>query len=99
MHNLNEEVEKRIQSSFWSEEIAGKIISERLRRKKRNLAVTGSLIVVFFLFFVVGFNVSRTEPAGASWNETLISTVTESINPYIIPEDVDEFISYSFNGQ
>jgi len=99
MRSLNGEIEKRIQSGFWSEEIAGRVISERVRRKKRNLAVTGSLMVVFFLFFVVGFNISEMEPAGASWDETLISTVTESINPYIIPEDVDEFIEYSFNGQ
>ncbi|MBN1695122.1 hypothetical protein JW879_06965 [candidate division WOR-3 bacterium] len=99
MHSINGEIEKRIQSSFWSEEIAGKVISERSRRRKRNLSVVGSLTVVFFLFFVVGFNVSRIEPASTSWNETLISTVTESINPYIIPEDVDEFIEYSFNGQ
>ena len=99
MHSLNEEIEKRIQSGFWSEEIAGRVYSEKSRRRKRNLAVTGSLIVVFFLFFVVGINVFQMEPAGTSWDETLISTVTESINPYIIPEDVDEFISYSFNGQ
>ena len=99
MRSLNEEIEKRKQSGFWSEEIAGRVISERVRRRKRNLSVIGSLTVVFFLFFVVGFNVSRMEPASTSWNETLISTVTESINPYIIPEDVDEFISYSFNGQ
>jgi hypothetical protein len=99
MRSLNEEIEKRKQSGFWSEEIAGRVISERVRRRKRNLSVIGSLTVVFFLFFVVGFNVSRMEPASTSWNETLISTVTESINPYIIPEDVDEFIEYSFNGQ
>jgi hypothetical protein len=99
MRSLNEEIEKRKQSGFWSEEIAGRVISERVRRRKRNLSVIGSLTVVFFLFFVVGFNVSRIEPAGASWDETLISTVTESINPYIIPEDVDEFIEYSFNGR
>ncbi len=99
MPNINEEIEKKMQSGFWSEEMAGRVISERSRRRKRNLSVIGSLTVVFFLFFVVGFNVSRMEPASTSWNETLISTVTESINPYIIPEDVDEFISFSFNGQ
>ncbi len=99
MHSLNKEIEKRIQSSFWSEEIAGKVIFERSRRKKRNLAVTGSLFIVFLLSFVIGFDFSKTEPASPDWNETFISSVTETIYPSVIPENVDEFISYSFNGQ
>ncbi len=99
MPSINEEIEKRMQSGFWSEEIAGRVISERFRRRKRNLAVTGSLIVVFFLFFVIGFDFSGTGSESPSWNETLISSVAETVYPQVIPQDVDEFISYSFNGQ
>jgi len=99
VYRINDEINKREQSKFWSEEVAKKVLYERYRRNKRNLAVTGSLVIVFFLFFVIGFDFSQTEPESPSWNETFISTVTESVNPYIIPEDVDEFISYSFNGQ
>ncbi len=99
MYRIDNEIDKRKQSKLWSENIARNVLSEKSRRARRKLTVAGSFFIVFFVFFVIGFNVSRMEPASTSWNETLISTVTESINPYIIPEDVDEFISYSFNGQ
>jgi len=99
MYRINDEINKREQSKFWSEEIANKVLSEKVRRTKRKLAVTGSSLVVFFLFFVIGLNVSRARPENPSWADTFISSVTDSIYPYVIPQDVEEFITYSFNGQ
>ncbi len=98
MYSLNGEIEKRIQSSSWSEKMASRILSERSRRTKRKITFTSSLFIAFFLFFVIGFNVSRVQPESSSWGSTFISSVTDSIYPYVIPQDVDEFISYSFNG-
>jgi len=99
MYRINDEINKREQSKFWSEEIANKVLSEKSRREKRKLTVTGSLVVVFFLSFVIGLNVSRARPASPSWSDTFISAVADSIYPYVIPQDVEEFITYSFNGQ
>jgi len=99
MYRINDEINKREQSKFWSEEIANKVLSEKVRRTKRKLAVTGSSLVVFFLFFVIGFDFSKTEPVSPSWSDTFISAVADSIYPYVIPQDVEEFITYSFNGQ
>ncbi len=98
MYNLNDEINKRMQQKSWSEDIARKVVWEKSRRAKRKLTLTGSLFMVFFLFFVIGFNVSRIRSEGASWDSYIMSAVTESINTEI-PQDVVEFISYSFNGQ
>lgn len=98
MYNLNKEIEKRMRSNSWSKEIAEKVISGRARRTRRNLTLTGSLFMVFFLFFVVGFNFYQIKSEGASWDNYIISTVIESTNT-TIPQDVEEFITYSFNGQ
>jgi len=98
MYSLNEEIEKRIQSNYWSQEIAEKVISEKSRRTKRKLTVTGSLFIGLFMFIVIGLNVYQTKPESASWSENFMSAIIESIN-IAIPEDVDEFISYSFNGK
>ena len=99
MHNINDKINKREQSKFWSKEIAGRVVTERSRRAKRKLTVTGSLFIVFFLFFVIGYNISLTKTESTTWSDTFISEVTESIYPYMIPQDVDEFITYSFNGE
>lgn len=98
MYNLNDEINKRMQQKSWSEEIARKVISEKTRKTKRKLTFTGSLFVVFFVFFVIGFNISQTRSEEASWDDYIMSAVTESINT-TIPQDLEEFISYSFNGQ
>jgi hypothetical protein len=98
MYNLNDEINKRMQQKSWSKEIARKVISEKSRRTRRKLTFTGSLFIVFFLSFVVGVNVSRIRSEGASWDSYIMSAVTESTNTEI-PQDVVEFISYSFNGQ
>jgi len=99
MYKIDNEINKREQSKLWSEEMAKKVFSEKVRRTKRKLTVTGSLVVVFFLSFVIGLNVSRARPENPSWGDTFISSVTDSIYPYVIPQDVEEFITYSFNGQ
>jgi hypothetical protein len=99
MHSLSEEIEKRIQSDSWSKKMAGKVMFERSRRRKRSLAVTGSLFVVFLLSFIIGFDFSKTGSVSSSWNENFISSVTEAVYPQVVPQDVDEFISYAFNGQ
>ena len=98
MYNLDDEINKRMQQKSWSEEIARKVISEKTRRTKRKMAVTGSLFIVFFMSFVIGFNASKTKSGGTSWNDYLMSTVIESTNT-AIPQDLEEFISCSFNGQ
>jgi hypothetical protein len=98
MYNLNDEINKRMQQKSWSEEMARKVISEKSRRTKRKLTLTGSLFIVFFLSFVVGINASRIRSEEASWDNYIMSAVTESTNTEI-PQDVVEFISYSFNGQ
>jgi hypothetical protein len=98
MYNLNDEINKRMQQKSWSEEIARKVISEKYRRTKRKLTFTGSLFIVFFVFFVVGIKVSRTRTEGTSWDNYIMSSVIESTNT-AIPQDLEEFISYSFNGQ
>jgi len=99
MYKIDNEINKREQSKLWSEEMAKKVFSEKARRTKRKLAVAGSMFMVFFLSFVIGFNISRIEFYEVSWSEDYISSVTDSIYPYSIPQDVEEFISYSFNGQ
>jgi hypothetical protein len=98
MYNLNDEINKRMQQKSWSEEVARKVISEKTRRTKRKMTVTGSLFIVFFMSFVIGFNISKSKSEGSSWNDYLMSTVIESTNNEI-PQDLEEFISYSFNGQ
>lgn len=99
MRNLNEEISKRMQSSSWSKKMAGKVVLEKSRRKKRNLIATGSIFMVFILSLVIGFEFSKTGAESPSWSDTFISSVTENIYPQVIPQDVDEFISYAFNGQ
>lgn len=99
MYKIDNEINKREQSKLWSEEMAKRVLFEKSRRTKRKLAITSSMFMVFFLFFVIGFNVSKVEPEGSPWGEDYISSVTDSIYPYVIPQDVEEFISYSFNGQ
>jgi hypothetical protein len=99
MYKLESEINKREKNSCWSEEIAQKVISERSRRRKTKITVTGSLFMIFFMFFVIGFNFIRTEPTGPSWSETIIASVDENVYPELIPQDIDEFIFYSFNGQ
>jgi hypothetical protein len=98
MYNLNDEINKRMQQKSWSEEIARKVISEKTRRTKRKLTFTGSLFIIFFVFFVIGFNISQTRSGGTSWDNYIMSAVIESTNT-AIPQDLEEFISYSFNGQ
>jgi hypothetical protein len=99
MYKIDNEINKREQSKLWSEEMAKKVFSEKARRTKRKLTLAGSMFMVFFLSFVIGFNVSRSEFESSSWGADYLSSVTDSIYPYVIPQDVDEFISYSFNGQ
>ena len=99
MFKIDDEINKREQSNLWSEEMAKRVFLERSRRTKRKIAVAGSMFTVFSLFFVIGFNVSRMEYEGSLWGEDYISSVTDSLYPYVIPEGVEEFISYSFNGQ
>jgi hypothetical protein len=99
MYKIDNEINKREQSKLWSDEMAKKVLFERSRRTKRKLAVASSMFTVFFFFFVIGFNAFRMEPEASLWSEDYLSSVTDSIYPYVIPEDVEEFISYSFNGQ
>ena len=99
MYKIDNEINKRAQSRYWSEEMAKKVLSEKSRRTKRKLSFTSSLFIAFFLFFVIGFNVSKVKSESSSWGADYISSVTDSIYPYVIPQDVEEFISYSFNGQ
>jgi hypothetical protein len=95
MYSLNEEIEKRMRSNSWSKEIAEKVIFGRARRAKRNLTLSGSLFAVFFLFFVIGFNFTKTKSEETSWNNYIMSRVIESTNT-AVPEDIVKFISYSF---
>jgi hypothetical protein len=99
MFKIDNEINKREQSNLWSEEMAKRVLLERSRRTKRKLAVASSMFTVFFFFFVIGFNVSRVEYEGSLWGEDYISSAADSLYPYVIPEYVEEFISYSFNGQ
>ncbi|MEJ2567315.1 MAG: hypothetical protein P8Z50_00320 [candidate division WOR-3 bacterium] len=99
MYKLESEINKREKNSCWSEEIATKVISERSRRRKVKITVTGSLFMVFFMFFVIGFNFIKTEPSSPSWSETIIASVDEAFYPQAIPQYIDEFISYSFDGR
>jgi len=99
MYKIDNEINKREQSKLWSENMAKRVLVERSRRTKRNLTVASSMFVALFLFFIVGFNVSLTQPEDSLWGEGYISSVTDSTYPYSIPQDVDEFIFCSFNGQ
>lgn len=100
MYKIDEEIDKREQSKLWSEEMAKKVFSEKARRTKRKLTVTGSMFIVFLLFFVIGLNHPQQKiPTGSSWSSSFMSSVTDSVYPYAIPQDVEYFISYSFNGQ
>jgi hypothetical protein len=99
MYKIDNEINKREYSKLWSEEMAKRVLCERSRRTKKKFAVASSMFTVFFFFFVIGFNVSRMEPEGSLWGEDYISSVADSTYPYSIPEYVEEFISYSFNGQ
>ncbi len=99
MYKLESEINKREKNNSWSQEIAAKVLSERSRRRKTKITVTGSLFVVFCMFFVIGFNFIKMGPSDPSWSEAIITSVDEVIYPQAIPQYVDEFISYSFNGQ
>ena len=99
MYKLESEINKREKNNSWSQEIAAKVISERSRRRKTKITVTGSLFTVFFLFFFIGFNFIKTGPSSPSWSESIIASVDEVMYPEAIPQDIDEFISYSFNGR
>ena len=99
MYKLESEINKREKNNSWSQEIAEKVISERSRRRKTKITVTGSLFMVFFMFFVIGFNFIKTETSGPSWSDELIASVDENVYPELIPQDIDEFISYSFIGK
>ena len=99
MYKLENEINKREKNNSWSQEIASKVISERARRRKTKITVTGSLFMVFFMFFVIGFNFIKTETSGSSWSDEFIASVDEVMYPELIPLDIEEFISYSFNGK
>jgi len=99
MYRMDIEIDKRERSSCWSEEIARKVLSAKSRRTKMKITVTGSLFMVFLLFFFIGFDFSGTVSSSPSWSETIISSVNETMYPQLIPQEVEEFISYSFNGQ
>ncbi|MEO0293439.1 MAG: hypothetical protein ABIN61_04350 [candidate division WOR-3 bacterium] len=98
MYKLDEEIEKRLKSNSWSKEIAGGVLSLIAKRRKKKIAFTGSLFLWFFLFFVIGLNISKERIRKESFGN-FISTVTESIYPDLIPEDIEEFISYSFSEE
>ncbi len=99
MYRISEEISKREQSKLWSEEIARRVISEKSRRAKTRLSVTGSLIVVFVLSFVVGFNISRGHESD-NWVDDFISSVTDDTYYQSDTQgDLFNFVTYSFNGQ
>jgi hypothetical protein len=99
MYKIDKEINKREQSELWSEDMAKRVIFERSRRTKKKLTVASSMFMVLFLFFVISFNVSLIEPEDSLWGEDYISSVTDSTYPYSIPQYVDEFIFFSFDGQ
>ena len=100
MYRIDNEIKKREQSKLWNENIANKVLSEKSRRNKRNLTVAGSFFVVFFVFFVIGLNVSRVRPESPSWVDDFLSSVTDDgYYQSEIQEDLYDFVTFSFNGQ
>jgi hypothetical protein len=100
MYRIDSEINKRKQSKLWSEDIAQKVLSEKSRRARRKLTVVGSFCIVFFVLFVIGFNVSRVGTESPYWVDDFISSVTDdSYYQSQVQEDLYYFVTYSFNGQ
>ena len=99
MYKIDNEIKKREQSKLWTENIANRVFSEKSRRARRNLTVAGSFCIVFFLFFVIGFNVSRINAESTSWVDDFLSSVTDdSYYQSQTQGDLYDFVMYSFNG-
>jgi hypothetical protein len=95
MYRIDNEINKREQSKLWSENIAKKVLSEKSRRARRKLTVAGSFCIVFFVFFVIGFNVSRVRSESPYWVDDFISSVTDdSYYQSEMQEDLFDFVTY-----
>lgn len=99
MHSLNNEVEKRMQSNNWSEEMAERVISEKKRRTRNKITLAGSLFVGLIVFTLVGLNIFHQKSAGRYWSNYFTSAVEEYTDIDLVPSDIDEFIATSFEGE
>lgn len=99
MYRIDSEINKREQSKLWSENMARNVLSEKSRRARKKLTVAGSFFIVFFVFFVIGLNVSRVSPDSPYWVDDFISSVTDdSYYQSEMQEDLYGFVTYSLNG-
>lgn len=100
MYRIDSEINKREQSRLWSEDMAKKVLSEKSRRYRRKLTVAGSFCIVFFVFFVIGFNINRIRPDSSYWVDDFISSVAEDgYYESSISDDLYDFVIYPLNGQ
>jgi hypothetical protein len=98
MEMFNDEIERRKESNVWSKNIAGRVIKERSRRTRRKLTVVGSIFVTVMIAIAIGINVYQGNIIENSWENYFMSAVYESVATDPVPEKVDKFIEYSFNG-
>lgn len=96
MEKFNREIENREESTLWNEDIAERVIQERSRRTRRNISVAGSIFIVLLMLVTAGFNMYKSRVTEDSWENYLTSTIRETFETEVVPEEVDDFIEYSF---
>lgn len=95
---FSDEIESRKGSNNWSKDIAVRVVKEHSRRKRRKLTVAGSIFVSLMIAISIGINVFKTSISEDSWENYLMTGIYESVETEAFPQEVDEFIKYSFNG-